>query len=84
MLRLSSMTESKINNNENGFSIDVNVNDNDKLQSLMMDLSVRDDSEPNSFKDDLLNMIEGGQNEVVWFDFHLSFFIIQIIQGVKN
>jgi len=65
MLRLSSMTESKINNNENGFSIDVNVNDNDKLQSLMMDLSVRDDSEPNSFKDDLLNMIEGGQNEVV-------------------
>lgn len=65
MLRLSSMTESKINNNENRFSIDVNINDNDKLQSLMMDLSVGDDSEQNSFKDDLLNMIEGGQNEVV-------------------
>lgn len=66
MLRLSSITESKINNNENGFdNIDINVNDNDQLQSLMTDLSVRDDSEQNSFKDDLLNMIDGGQNEVV-------------------
>ncbi|XP_066153297.1 protein OSCP1 isoform X1 [Euwallacea fornicatus] len=67
LLRLTSITESKINNNaEDGFdNIDINVNDNDKLQSLMTDLSMGDDTEQKSFKNDLLDMIDGGQNEVV-------------------
>ncbi|XP_050298773.1 uncharacterized protein LOC126737768 isoform X2 [Anthonomus grandis grandis] len=68
MLRLCSLTESKLNNNpmDDRFdSIDVNVNDNDNLQSLMTDMNIRDETECNSFKDDLLNMIDAGQNEMV-------------------
>ncbi|KAL1494381.1 hypothetical protein ABEB36_009989 [Hypothenemus hampei] len=68
LVRLTSLTESKLNNNtQDGFEkvIDVDKNDNNQLQSLLGDLSVRDDSEPNNFKDDLLNMLESGQNEVV-------------------
>ncbi|CAG9773880.1 unnamed protein product [Ceutorhynchus assimilis] len=66
LLRLSSLTESKLNNNSDKFdSIDVNVNDNEQLQSLMVDLNIKDDAEQNSFKDDLLSMIDGAQGEVV-------------------
>ncbi|ERL89201.1 hypothetical protein D910_06575, partial [Dendroctonus ponderosae] len=63
LLRLSSLTETKLNNNgDDRFdNIDVNVGDSEQLQHLMTDLSVRDDLEQNSFKDDLLSMIEGGQ-----------------------
>lgn len=61
------MGDSKLNNNaDDKFdSIDVNINDNDQLQSLITDLNVKDDSEQNSFKDDLLNMIETDQSDVV-------------------
>lgn len=61
-----SLADSKLNNNpDDRFdSIDVNIND-DKLHTLMTDLNVRDDSEQNSFKDDLLNMIEGDQSDVI-------------------
>ncbi|XP_030750961.1 protein OSCP1 [Sitophilus oryzae] len=66
LLRFS-LTDSKLNNNaEDKFdSIDVNINDNDKLQSLITDLTLRDDSEHNNFKDDLLSMIDNDQSEVV-------------------
>lgn len=54
------------NNGDDRFdNIDVNVGDNEQLQHLMTDLSVRDDLEQNSFKDDLLSMIEGGQSDIV-------------------
>ncbi|KAH1025713.1 hypothetical protein HUJ05_010388 [Dendroctonus ponderosae] len=67
LLRLSSLTETKLNNNgDDRFdNIDVNVGDSEQLQHLMTDLSVRDDLEQNSFKDDLLSMIEGGQSDIV-------------------
>ncbi|KAF7286824.1 hypothetical protein GWI33_003881 [Rhynchophorus ferrugineus] len=62
-----SLGDSKLNNNaDDKFdSIDVNINDNDQLQSLITDLNVKDDSEQNSFKDDLLNLIETDQSDVV-------------------
>lgn len=65
LLRLSSLTESKFNNNADDRFDSIDVNVNDQLQSLMSDLNVRDDSGHNSFKDDLLSMIDGGQGEIV-------------------
>lgn len=65
LLRLSSLTESKFNNNADDRFDSIDVNVNDQLQTLMSDLNVREDSEHNSFKDDLLSMIDGGQGEIV-------------------